>query len=124
MSIDVSRVNSLNTNHFVSTVTIANGQSLSDAVNLGGSRLMNVMLPATWTTASITFQISLDGVTYGDYFDYNGNEHTGVATAGKPINVDPTVFADVQFLKIRSGTSGTPVAQGGDRSIQISSRVY
>ena len=46
------------------SVTIANGTSLSAAVNLGSGKLRGIALPAAWTAAVLSFQVSLDGTTF------------------------------------------------------------
>lgn len=99
------------------TVTIANGASLSDAVNLvgaGDSVLLGIITPAGWTTASLTFQVSTDGVTFFDYKDATGAEVTIPSTAASQYRaVYPTDFIGVRYLKVRSGSSGAAVAQAG-----------
>jgi len=51
------------------TATIAQGASLSDAVDTGGLTILSILMPATWDAAVLTFQGSLDGVTYGNVYD-------------------------------------------------------
>ena len=43
------------------SVTIASGASLSAATDLGPYRVFAVVMPASWTTANLTFQGSSDG---------------------------------------------------------------
>ena len=101
--------------------TIANGASLSGALDLGSMRLAGVLMPAAWTAAGLTFQASYDNVTYfnvfGDAAEY------AVASAAASVNnfvaVDRTKFASVRFIKVRSGTSGTPVNQGAQRLLPL-----
>jgi hypothetical protein len=45
-------------------VTIANGQSISNAADLQSGHLLGFALPAAFTGATITFQVSVDGLTY------------------------------------------------------------
>jgi hypothetical protein len=102
------------------TATIANGTSLSGALNLGGLRLFGIVMPAAWTTASLTFQMSPDGgTTWVNLYDVNGNELTASASTSRFIVLDPTNFASIAMLKVRSGTSGTPVNQGQDSTLQL-----
>ena len=42
----------------VSSATIANGASLSGAVYVGNRRLIGIQMPAAWTAAVLTFQVS------------------------------------------------------------------
>lgn len=102
--------------------TIANGQSLSGAVNLGNRVVVGLLMPATWTAADLTFQASIDGTTYADMYDIGGNEVTAVADASQYIAISPSLWAGALFLKVRSGTTGTPVNQGGARDIVLVGR--
>ena len=117
---------------FVKSVTIANGASLSPSVVLRagtddkgydlptGCRLFGIVMPAAWTAANLTFQVSHDGVTtWNNLYDANGNEVTITASTSRYIALDPVVFAGVQFLKVRSGTSGTAVNQGQEVILQL-----
>lgn len=102
------------------TATILSGQSVSAAVNLGGLRLFGLVMPAAWTTANLTFQMSPDnGVSWSNIFDINGVEFTVTAAASRFITFDPAALPAVQWLQIRSGTSGTPVVQAADRNINL-----
>lgn len=110
------------------TVTIENGASMSDAVRLnkmdsvklGGLRLFGIVIPSAWTAANLTFQTSYDGVTYQNLYDKDGSEETVTVTdTDTSIWLNPATFAAVPFLKIRSGTSGTPVNQAAARDILL-----
>lgn len=112
----------MSNNLVVGAVTIANGQSLSSAVVLGEDRLVGIAMPADWTAANLTFQVSHDGSTYNNLYDDSGAEITVTAADDRYIALDLTVFAGIQDLKIRSGTSGTPVNQGAERTITLVTR--
>jgi|SRR5215203_922020 len=112
-------------------VTIPNGQSLSNGVNLsqlvgGKSELVGIQLPAGWTAAAISFQASHDGTTYGDVFDAAAEiSLAGAAVAaGRYISLDPGKFRSLRFVKVRSGLGGAAVAQGADRIVQLIVRSY
>jgi hypothetical protein len=99
---------------------IANGQSLSGALNLGGLRLFGIAMPAAWTAANLTFQMSPDGgTTWVNVYDANGSELAATAAASRYIAIDPANFASLSMIKVRSGTSGTPVNQGQDATPQL-----
>lgn len=102
--------------------TIANAASLSGAVNLKGRVIVGIMMPAAWTTADLTFQASIDGTTYANIFDDEGDEVEVVAAAAIYIPINPSLWAGVRFVKVRSGTSGTPAAQGAEREITLALR--
>jgi hypothetical protein len=100
-------------------VDIANGQSLSGAVNLAGHLLVGVVMPSAWTTANLTLQVSRDASTYNNLHDFAGNEYTIVAAASRHILLDPSELAGAEWVKVRSGTSGTPVNQGAARVLYL-----
>lgn len=100
------------------TVTIASGASLSGAVALYGRHVTGILMPAAWTSADLTFSVSVDGVTYADLHDVSG-EYVAVASASKFIGLNIAPLMGFRFLKVRSGTSGTPVNQGADRDITV-----
>lgn len=95
------------------------GQSLSDVIDLFGITNLAFHIPAVWTTANLTFQgcDTPDG-TFVNIYDSAGNELTAVAAASRLI-VDIPELLPVRYLKIRSGTTGTPVLQAQTRNILI-----
>jgi hypothetical protein len=101
------------------SATIANGASLSAAIDLGDSRaLAAIVMPASWTTANPTFQASPDGTSYFDVYD-GGAERSVTASTSRVISVAIVDWLGLLYLKIRSGTSGTPVTQGADRTLTL-----
>ena len=101
-------------------VTIASGTSLSAAVNCGGLRLFGLVMPAAWTTANLTFQMSHDGgATWVNMYDASGTELTTPAAASRFIAVDPAQFAAVTLIKVRSGSAATAVNQAQDAVVSL-----
>lgn len=95
---------------------IANGASLSQAFAVGSGTLVAVVMPAAWTTAVLTFQGSCDGgVTFTDLYDASGNEITVTVAAAQKVLIDH--MDGNAYLKIRSGTGGSPVTQGAARTL-------
>jgi hypothetical protein len=101
------------------SATIANGASLSGAIDLGQSRAARIVMPAAWTAADLTVQTSYDGVTYNNLYNSDGTEYTIKAAASRSILLSLVDFIGIRFLKLRSGTSGTPVNQGADRVLTV-----
>jgi hypothetical protein len=102
------------------TATIASGQSLSTAIDLGDAKYIGIIMPAVWDTAGLTFQASDEKEgTYRDVYDAAGTEYTVTAAAGRAFLLDSTKFAAWRFLKIRSGTAGTAVNQTAERKILV-----
>lgn len=94
---------------------IGAGQSLSAQVNIGGKTLTAIAIPANWTTAGISFQVSGDGgTTFGEMLDETAAaKSVGSVTGGAytVIDVDPTKWRGITCIKVRSGTSAAPVNQ-------------
>ena len=103
------------------TGTITNGTSLSGAIDCSAGRPSRIAMPSTWDSANLTFQASADGTTYNNLYDSSGNEYTVTAAASRSILLPLADFISIRYLKIRSGTSGSPVNQttSGDRVLTL-----
>ena len=101
-------------------VTIASGASLSAAIDLKdySYRLVGIQMPSAWTTAGLSFQASVDGSTFQEVFS-GGSAYSIAALVSQYVIVPVNDFAGIQVFKVRSGTSGTPVAQGADRILYL-----
>ena len=122
-ALEAIRVNS-SIEFTTTTVDIDSNVAVGDSINLADDRLIAIIMPSAWTTAALTFQASLgNGVWYNVYKE-EGTELSYAAATSRWIIVKPTDFAGMKYLKIRSGTSGTPVSQADDRSIGIVKRGY
>lgn len=105
------------------TVTIANGASLSDEVDVGEGRvLVGILMPAAWTAASMTFQAGAVSGALGNLYDEYGTEVEYTVDASRYVAVDIPTFASARYVKVRSGTSGTPVSQAAERTITLVTR--
>ena len=115
-------------NHYQSVITsnlvntIATGASLSDALDLSGTSLVGYIMPSSWTTANITFQGSVDGTNFFNLYDQFGNEIKHIVSASQFMALNPADLTCIRYLKIRSGTSGSAVNQGGQRQITLVTR--
>ncbi len=102
------------------TATIDAAAALSGAVNFGGLRLFGIVMPAAWTAAALTFQVSFDeGASWSNLYDANGSEVNVTVAASRAITLDPVVFAAVPMLKVRSGTAAAPVNQTAAAALQL-----
>lgn len=113
------------TNH--PTVTIAAGASLSSPASMGSKVLCGIIFPAVWTSASLTYQVSVDGgVTWVEYYDDSTTEQQTLTTTplGLYLALDASMFAGVTMIKIRSGTSGSPVNQVASASLMLVARKF
>lgn len=99
--------------------TILNGASLSDQVNLGAKTLVGIAMPAAWTAAALTFQISIDdGATWLN-MQTSSAELSYTAAASQYVAIDPALWRGVTAVKVRSGTSGAAVNQAADRTVSL-----
>ncbi len=114
-------------NSVVKTFTIAAGATgLSDAVDLTGVQIAQIIMPADWVTANLTLQTcdTEDG-TYQDLYDDTGAEVVITAAADKntAVNHNALNLAGITWCKLRSGTSATPVDQTASRTIKIIGKI-
>jgi hypothetical protein len=107
--------------------SIQNGVALSNEVNVGSGIIVGVIAPAAWTAGGLTMQAvvadagggatptygevlvdaastpwAITAITAGAYYGWGVNAALAVAGAGR--------------VRVRSGTSGTPVNQGALRT--------
>lgn len=103
------------------TATIAEGASLSGSVSLGRNlQLFAIKMPAAWDAAAITLQTSVDGSAWSNVFLPGGTEYSLTVAAASWVLLDPTYLEGLgPYIKIRSGTSGTPVNQTAARSVGV-----
>lgn len=113
----------MSTYKLATTVTIANGASVSSAADLGDTVLCGVISPAAWTAAAITFEASLDGVTWFPMRTTAGEVTIATgqisATEARYLAVNPADFRGVEWVRIRSGVSGSFVNQGAARTLTL-----
>src|SRR5436190_21995840 len=95
---------------------IAAGEALSNAVDCSRGHLVRITMPAGWTRAPLTFQISSDGGGFNDLVGLDGYEimFTNVVP-GSAVVVPSSTGRAVGWLKVRSGTRDEPVPQAEGR---------
>ena len=115
------------------TATIANGASLSGAIQIDG-KLSALTMPTAFTNSGatvqpMTFDGSSDGVNFAPIFDLVGGTVTertitaaqmtalAVASPGRSLALNPVDWMAYSHIKIRSGTAASPVNQNGARTI-------
>lgn len=101
-------------------VTITDGTSISSAISLKGRLPVLLIVPASWTTAAMTFQVcsTIDG-TFVDLYNTSGSELSASVASSRAVALNPVDWWGVHFVKFRSGTSGTPVNQSGDITFEV-----
>lgn len=106
-------------------VSIASGASLSDPIDIRDLMTLAVQTPAAIDgAAALTLQSSLDGETYGNVYDKDGVEVSVTTGASRVVvfNDLEDVITPLRFVKIRMGTSASPVAQTAARTLLFAGR--
>lgn len=107
---------------------ITDGTSLSNEVNLilpnsSPPIYLFFIMPAVWNGTAITLQASDEkGGTYKNVYDTGGTEISLTVANNRvivPTAAIQAALASLKHIKIRSGSSATPVNQQDDRSIKI-----
>jgi len=99
--------------------TIPNGDSISSEIGIDGISMGIVIMPVGWTAAGITLQVGeWSNGSFFNLYDENGSEVVLTVAAGRAVPLPPEVVA-ASFIKIRSGTAGTPVNQAAQRTGHI-----
>jgi hypothetical protein len=106
------------TDIYTPTDNIPAGQALGSGVQLSMMTLCGIIMPATWTAASLTFQACVDGASWEELYDNAGNEITITVAASRYIIIPPTLLLPMPYLKVRSGTAASPVNQVAAAAIQ------
>lgn len=106
----------------VKVLTIANGQTTSDAFEAASCAAFGLQLPGTFTGTAITFQVSADkGTTYQTLYEYDSTTDDGSATRattravvqGRSYDL-PAELASWTHFKIVSGS-----AEGAARTLVV-----
>lgn len=100
------------------TTTIINGGSVSGPITAEWRDIIGLIVP-TFTSAALTFQVSTDGSNFYDLYDEVGNEVTVPASTFNRAIAAPLEVRGWKAVRIRSGTTATPVAQGAARTLTV-----
>ena len=111
-------------NSFQQSDMIAVGTALSAGVQINNIDIVGLLMPAVWDAAAITLQQSVDGAAWSGIYDQNGVEMTLQAAAGRYIVLPPSLLAGIGWIRIRSGTTATPVNQTANRTLSWFLRNY
>ncbi len=105
-----------NYNTIITTIdaTILSGQTTSAAIDVYGTTLKTIYMPAAFTGTKLNFKVSEDNVTFYDYANINNNLVEVTITAGRAYGLAAIDFASIQFLKLVSDAS-----EAADRTIKL-----
>ena len=101
---------------------IPSGQSQSGNLQTGGLHLIELLMPAAWDAAALTFLGSLDGTNFFPLVNDAGTEASFTVTANRVVRFPSGFFGGVPFLRLRSGNLTTPVNQTAARTINVFAR--
>lgn len=98
---------------------IASSQTTSPAIDLGGTALAALFMPAAFTGTTIKIQAAptADGA-YNTVTDGAGNDYTLTVAANKVVPIaNLAIMASLRFIKLVSGS-----VEGADRTIILATR--
>jgi len=84
--------------------------------------IARIIVPTGWTAANLTFQVSEDGVTFYELYNDTGTaiSVTVPVTTGCALNLQHTTWGmGFNYIKIRSGTAGSPVNQSSQANLTV-----
>jgi hypothetical protein len=88
------------------TAVFASGTASSAEVDLGGTEIVGLQMPATFTGSAMTFQAATaSGGTFQTVADGAGTDVSKTVAGGKYVAIDPTLFRGVRFVKLVSGAT-------------------
>ncbi len=106
------------------TVTIANGASISEVIDLTDTTLVGLIMPAVWTTAALNIGVSVDGTNWLVGYDAFGSAANSIASpvVNGAYALDANALLPWRFVRLRSGTAASPVNQGANRVFTLIKR--
>lgn len=102
-------------------VTIANGASQSNVLDLTDQVITGIAMPAAWTGAAKITLLAADeqAGTYQPVHDAAGVEYQITTDAARHVYLDPAITRGLRYVKLRSGVTATPVNQGAARTFTV-----
>jgi len=108
------------------TAVIPSGTATSTAIDMTDPSLYGytpavVVLPAAWTTAVLSIEVSFDGTTWSDLHQWTAGAYTTNAAlvAGDATSMINLPLKGVPYWRIVSGSHTVPVNQAATRTLQI-----
>ena len=107
---------------FAGGAVIANGASVSGALDVRRANLVGFVMPAAWTAAAISLEVSIDEGTPTNWSALQDRLSATYPQIATPVvNVayalDPVKLQGWNWIRFRSGTTAAPVNQGAARTI-------
>jgi hypothetical protein len=103
---------------YENSATIASLGRNSSAVTIGSMTICGLIMPATWTAATLSMEMSIDnGVTWHQVYDNDGTQIVLTVDASRYVKLDPADFAGINTLRLVSSAD-----QAEERTIVIAAR--
>lgn len=99
----------------VQQVAIANGQTVSGAIDVNGQIITGIDLGATLTGTTLGIQNCVDGTNYRTAYDNSGNVISWTVAGGRHLRFDPPLLG-YSSIKLVSGS-----AEGAARTLFVAS---
>jgi hypothetical protein len=110
---------SILTTPYILDIEFAAGASISNAINLDGKNLVALIIPSAWTGSSITLQachrLDVETPVWNDLRDMNGLEIVIPVATNSQIQIEPAKLVGLKYMRVRNGTSASPVNQAAAR---------
>lgn len=87
--------------------TIATGETVSDAIDLQGTFLVGLIIPANFDGTQLKFKGSRDGENFYTLNNTAGNDLIATVVAGQATSIAPQDFAMWRFIQLVSVTTQT-----------------
>lgn len=113
--------------YHIDYVTIANGASVSSAVELGDDALCGIEIPAAWTAASIALEVAAPAASlvWVPLFSSTGTRLIYSAAASRRVVLPASDLIALGHVRLVSvDASAVAVLQAADRSIAIFRRAF
>lgn len=107
------------------TLTIPNGGSVSPDMDLVNRTCVGLIMPAVFTAAALTIEVSVDRAAWiGVAFDDTGTQCNVVASpvVSCAYQLNAMGMLPYRYIRIRSGTTASPVNQGQATTITVINR--
>lgn len=102
------------------TATIATGTAGTGSIALGSCFPTAVLMPTTWTAASVLVKASLDGTNFYPVYDQYGTMLILTAADSRWIVFNPPDTWGFRYMQLRSvNSSGVDSVQAGTRSLKV-----
>ena len=98
---------------------IVSGTALSPQIDIGAKTLVGIAMPAAWTAAALSVQVSIDGGVNWLEFNSGGVALSLTVAAGQFVAIDPTLWFGINSIRLRSGALGAVVNQGQDSVLTL-----